>query len=62
MIAATPPLALLQLRQRKIMSAKGDPEEEGQEEVKKKQKTNFLKDKSSEGREEKKKSKVNVTN
>lgn len=36
MIAATPPLALLQLRQRKIMSVKGDPEEEGQEEVKKK--------------------------
>lgn len=35
MIAATPPLALLQLRRRKIMSAKGDPEEEGQEEVKK---------------------------
>lgn len=61
MIAATPPLALLQLRQRKIMSVKGDPEEEGQEEVKKKN-PHILKDKSSEGREEKKKSKVNVTN
>lgn len=40
MIAATPPLALLQLKRRKIMSERGDPEE-GQEEVKKKKKLIF---------------------